>query len=624
MRDNLSTTLPAKNFNYRSRKPKAPILALMFSVVLALIPQSASAEAVSLTLTWEGSTGPGISYRLFCRSEGQAFDYENPKWEGGQTTCTIQIEENKTCYFVVRARDELGNESSDSNEVKYLPDDSDGDGLPDFLEEKYGTDPKNADTDGDGIDDGQEYKYWGLGGIKNLLVADVDNDGYLDGDELKNGGDPANPDIGPSEIVYEDGEDGQIERWGIIAGEATRVSIENIEDKNLGSRVIALYGKGMKSRFILQRKGGFPWHSKNLPVISWRMQAVGKFKVEVEVVTESGQKRLLTYEPVDTNKLGQEKRVRFGLGSDIADGNWYCFVRDLQADLSLAQPDEIIAEVNSFQVRGNCRVDDIELLREMPEGHDTDGDGLADREEVDIYGTDPHAMDTDGDGTNDSAELMYWQEDGWEADLDQDGIPNLLDFDSDNDGVPDGQELDNGSAPEDPAEIPAEVGYEDGREAGLSLRWSVYRGNRKKAEIKSVEDPTHGTVISLSGRGMNHGYQLSGRYGAPWRNGVHSKVSFSMKFSEKYLIEFEVMTDAGVRFIRYEPKEADRLGKGKRVRFGLPLETREGQWANIERDLQQDLNLAQPGVSILQVNCMRVRGSGLIDSVVLSGESAQQ
>ena len=35
---------------------------------------------------------------------------------------------------------------------------------------------------------------------------------------------------------------------------------------------------------------------------------------------------------------------------------------------------------------------------------DTDGDGLYDGDEVNIYGTDPHLADTDGDGLNDDEE----------------------------------------------------------------------------------------------------------------------------------------------------------------------------------------------------------------------------
>ncbi|HEX9664248.1 MAG TPA: hypothetical protein VGA49_00320 [Patescibacteria group bacterium] len=36
--------------------------------------------------------------------------------------------------------------------------DTDGDGLPDFLEEILLTNPNNPDTDGDGVNDGAEYE----------------------------------------------------------------------------------------------------------------------------------------------------------------------------------------------------------------------------------------------------------------------------------------------------------------------------------------------------------------------------------------------------------------------------------------------------------------------------------
>ena len=41
-----------------------------------------------------------------------------------------------------------------------------------------------------------------------------------------------------------------------------------------------------------------------------------------------------------------------------------------------------------------------------PVATDTDGDGVADSDEVDLYGTDPETWDTDGDGLSDSEELL--------------------------------------------------------------------------------------------------------------------------------------------------------------------------------------------------------------------------
>lgn len=55
--------------------------------------------------------------------------------------------------------------------------DPDEDGLSNYLEEMYGTDPSLKDTDGDGLTDYQELVDTGT----NPLVVDTDNDGILDG-----------------------------------------------------------------------------------------------------------------------------------------------------------------------------------------------------------------------------------------------------------------------------------------------------------------------------------------------------------------------------------------------------------------------------------------------------------
>jgi len=88
---------------------------------------------------------------------------------------------------------------------------------------------------------------------------------------------------------------------------------------------------------------------------------------------------------------------------------------------------------------------------------DRDEDGLSDEFEKEI-GTDPLNSDTDGDGINDFDEYNYWKnrsenesrdELAPEGDVDRDGIPNILDYDSDDDGVPDGKEIEDGTDPAD-------------------------------------------------------------------------------------------------------------------------------------------------------------------------------
>ena len=43
----------------------------------------------------------------------------------------------------------------------------------------------------------------------------------------------------------------------------------------------------------------------------------------------------------------------------------------------------------------------------------------------------------------------------------------------------------------------------------------------------------------------------------------------------------------------------------------------DGQWHTYVRDLQADLNTAQPGVTILEVNGFLIRGSGMVDDIKL-------
>lgn len=64
--------------------------------------------------------------------------------------------------------------------------DTDGDGLTDREELKYGTDATKIDTDMDSLTDGDEINVWHTDPLK----ADTDGDSYKDGEEVKNGYDP--------------------------------------------------------------------------------------------------------------------------------------------------------------------------------------------------------------------------------------------------------------------------------------------------------------------------------------------------------------------------------------------------------------------------------------------------
>ncbi len=62
-----------------------------------------------------------------------------------------------------------------------------------------------------------------------------------------------------------------------------------------------------------------------------------------------------------------------------------------------------------------------------PNNPDTDGDGLTDGQEVNVYGTDPKNRDTDGDGLTDGQEVNVTHTQPKNPDTDGDGIPDGLD-----------------------------------------------------------------------------------------------------------------------------------------------------------------------------------------------------
>jgi hypothetical protein len=78
-----------------------------------------SFAATQVSLMWDPNSESDLAgYRVFCREQGQNYNYDNSSWKGTDTACTIfNLDETKTYCFVVRAFDAEGFESGNSNEV---------------------------------------------------------------------------------------------------------------------------------------------------------------------------------------------------------------------------------------------------------------------------------------------------------------------------------------------------------------------------------------------------------------------------------------------------------------------------------------------------------------------------
>lgn len=167
------------------------------------------------------------------------------------------------------------------------------------------------------------------------------------------------------------------------------------------------------------------------------------------------------------------------------------------------------------------RFDDVP--RHIPgEGRDSDRDGLPDAEEL-ILGTSPRLADSDYDLASDGAEVRYWEHRrqtqrgpspwlrsvypdladsiagrrillehyGPEGDLDADGRGNVLDIDSDRDGLQDGVEIQAMMDPADPDSDRDRVGdlhdrhplsSSDSDQDGLPDDWEAFYGLTEPAD----------------------------------------------------------------------------------------------------------------------------------------------
>ena len=155
---------------------------------------------------------------------------------------------------------------------------------------------------------------------------------------------------------------------------------------------------------------------------------------------------------------------------------------------------------------------------------DTDGDGLTDSDEINIYLTDPNNPDTDGDGLSDGSEIILQQmnatscPDPLNPDSDGDGLsdgyendfgPNMCNADVDGDGLLDGAEITLGTNP-NVADTDGD-GLSDGDEVNIHHTNPLVvdtdgDGLSDGAEVASGTNPL---IADTDGDGLNDGLEVA-------------------------------------------------------------------------------------------------------------------
>jgi chitodextrinase len=167
---------------------------------------------------------------------------------------------------------------------------------------------------------------------------------------------------------------------------------------------------------------------------------------------------------------------------------------------------------------------------------------------------------------------------------------------------------------------PSTTVYEDA-EDGTIKGWDVYDNDPAGANITNVYDNDRmSRVIQLTGSGWDNGYRLRKDDWSAWNNSTQFIIEWSMKYSEYFNVYIDVETTAGHRYLYYTPDNYNALGTSEYVHHGLGSGIIDGKWHTFVRDLLADLQEAQPGVTILEVNGFLIRGSGRVDDIKLSNK----
>ena len=125
-----------------------PFKTILFSFLflgILLAPLNTNA-AVTVKLQLETEENELIEgHRVYLRQEGQNYDFSKPAWQGSETMCTISgLSQDVTYFFIARTYAKDGNNSDNSNEIRFRQDSA---------KTAVGGDP-SSDGDGDNASGG--------------------------------------------------------------------------------------------------------------------------------------------------------------------------------------------------------------------------------------------------------------------------------------------------------------------------------------------------------------------------------------------------------------------------------------------------------------------------------------
>jgi len=159
---------------------------------------------------------------------------------------------------------------------------------------------------------------------------------------------------------------------------------------------------------------------------------------------------------------------------------------------------------------------------------------------------------------------------------------------------------------------PTATMYEDA-ESGDTSKWFVSDNDPAGATITNVyENGSH--VIKFQGDGLLNAYEMVHN----WHNTTQKNARWDMNFNENFSIFFYIETQKGYRSLYYDGSDRSST-YASYIQIGLGSYV---GWRTIHRNLEADLREFEPDNAIVEVEGIRVRGSGYIDNIMLHNDEA--
>ncbi len=418
--------------------------------------------------------------------------------------------------------------------------------------------------------------------------------------------------------------------WVVSDNKPAGALISVVSEPMLAKSVVETSGAGRTNAY---RTGGTNesngWNNQNEFLITWRLQASEAVNVYVRVDTELGWRYLQYNQSTKTNLLNRTGRyIHHGLGPDLIDGNWHTWTRDLASDLQAAEPENQLLAVHGFQVRGNMRIDGVQLnaLTLSPQPViSTDARVVAVGTSITLDGG--NSQDTDGSVVSyvwrDSQGTVIGELSSIDISITSIGQHRFSLEIADSDGLSAIESIEL-----EAMDISVPTIYSDAELSGTD-GWRVADKTPIGATVQIVPDPDNieNNVVQFSGSALQNSF-ING-YTNPargWDNQLQTNISWRSRADEDFRVYARVTTLDGWRYIWYDTRTESKLSNnsGLYIHHALGESAKNGQWQTFTRDLQADLAIAEPDNIVTAVHAVVVRGSFMLDDLSLVAEAIQE